>query len=44
MLLSDHARIQEFSSGGSRSVGQKKQTLTTFFFFFFSSPEPKAHG
>ena len=29
-----HARIQEFSSGGSRSVCQKK-ALTTFFFFFF---------
>ena len=29
-----HARIQEFSSGGSRSIPQKK-ALTTFFFFFF---------
>ena len=30
-----HARIQEFSSGGSRSVCQKKSSHNAFFFFFF---------
>ena len=33
MTPNKHARIQEFSSGGSRSVWQEK-TLTKFFFFF----------
>ena len=28
-----HARIEEFSSGGSRSVWQKKALTTSFFFF-----------
>ena len=28
-----HARIQEFSSGGSRSIRQKKSSGNVFFFF-----------
>ena len=33
--IPEHARIQEFSSGGGVQVSLTKKALTRFFFFFF---------